>query len=107
MAIAPWQVHLCCVRPDNREVKEYADRLYGAITEAGMEVIYDDRSISAGVMFSEADLLGIPVRVIVSPRNMKDGCCEIVTRDKKIQKKAPLDNVVEEIKQLVTGWPET
>lgn len=106
MAIAPWQVHLCCVRPDNREVKEYADRLYGEITEAGLEVIYDDRSISAGVMFSEADLLGVPVRVIVSPRNMKDGCCEIVTRDKKIQKKAPLDNVMEEIKQLVTGWPE-
>ena len=107
MAIAPWQVHLCCVRPDNSEVKEYADRLYGEITEAGMEVIYDDRSISAGVMFSEADLLGVPVRVIVSPRNMKDGCCEIVTRDKKIQKKAPLDNVIEEIKQLVIGWPET
>lgn len=106
MAIAPWQVHLCCVRPDNREVKEYADRLYREITEAGMEVIYDDRSISAGVMFSEADLLGVPVRVIVSPRNMKDGCCEIVTRDKKIQKKAPLDNVMEEIKLLVISWPE-
>ncbi|MCR1842419.1 proline--tRNA ligase [Murimonas intestini] len=102
-AIAPWQVHLCCVRPDNREVKEYADRLYEEMTNAGIEVIYDDRSISAGVMFSEADLLGVPVRVIVSPRNMKEGCCEIVTRDKRIQKKAALDEVMAVTEALVAG----
>ena len=45
-----------------------------------MEVLYDDRKVSAGVMFSDADLMGVPIRVIASPRNMKEGCCEIVTR---------------------------
>ena len=55
--------------------------------------MYDDRSVSAGVMFSDADLLGIPLRVIVSPRNLKEGGCEIVSRDKSISEKLPIDEV--------------
>ena len=66
-----------------------------------MEVLYDDRKVSAGVMFSDADLMGVPVRVIVSPRNMKEGCCEIVTRDKNVQKKAALQDVKKEIAVLI------
>lgn len=101
MAIAPWQVHLCAVRPDNAEVKEYADALYEKLQSAGIEVIYDDRSVSAGIMFSDADLLGVPLRVIVSPRNMKESCCEIVSRDKTLSVKEPLDSVFEKVKTLV------
>ena len=101
MAIAPWQVHLCCVRPDNEEVKSFADKLYEDLQKQGIEVLYDDRKVSAGVMFSDADLMGVPVRVIVSPRNMKEGCCEIVTRDKSIQKKTALQDVEKEIAVLI------
>lgn len=101
MAIAPWQVHLCCVRPDNEEVKAFADKLYEDLQRQGVEVLYDDRKVSAGVMFSDADLMGVPVRVIVSPRNMKEGCCEIVTRDKSVQKKAALQDVEKEIAVLI------
>lgn len=101
MAIAPWQVHLCAVRPDNADVKEYADALYEKLQSAGIEVIYDDRSVSAGIMFSDADLLGVPLRVIVSPRNMKESCCEIVSRDKTLSVKEPLDSVFEKVKTLV------
>ena len=101
MAIAPWQVHLCCVRPDNKEVKEFADKLYEELQERGVEVLYDDRKVSAGVMFSDADLMGVPIRVIASPRNMKEGCCEIVTRDKQVQKKTVLTDVVSEIMKMI------
>ena len=101
MAIAPWQVHLCCVRPDNEEVKNYADKLYEELQNAGIEVLYDDRKVSAGVMFSDADLMGVPVRIIASPRNMKEGCCEIVTRDKSVQKKVAVADVFEEVKAMV------
>lgn len=101
MAIAPWQVHLCCVRPDREEVKAYADGLYEELLRQGVEVLYDDRKVSAGVMFSDADLMGVPLRVIVSPRNMKEGCCEIVTRDKSLRKKAPLDEVVSEVRAIM------
>ena len=45
------------------------------------EVIYDDRSVSAGNKFSDADLLGVPVRVVVSPRNLKESVVEVSTRE--------------------------
>ncbi len=96
-AIAPYQVHLCAVRADNEEVKECADKLYNELLEKGVDVIYDDRNVSAGIMFSDADLLGVPLRVIVSPRNMKNGVVEIVARDKSFSISAPVETAFEEI----------
>ena len=101
MSIAPWQVHLCCVRSDQQEVRAVADELYAALQNSGVEVIYDDRNVSAGVMFSDADLLGIPVRVVVSPRNLKEGCCEINARDKSFSIKVPVGEALTEIKNKV------
>lgn len=100
-AIAPWQVHLCAVRVDDEEVRAYADKLYEELQNAGIEVIYDDRSVRAGVMFADADLLGIPLRIIVSPKNMKQGVVEVASRDKTLKTQIPLENVMEEIKQYL------
>ena len=100
-AIAPWQVHLCAVRVDDEEVRAYADKLYEDLQNAGIEVIYDDRSVRAGVMFADADLLGIPLRIIVSPKNMKQGVIEVASRDKTLKTQIPLENVMEEIKQYL------
>lgn len=102
ISIAPWQVHLCLVRADDEEAKAYADNLYTELQRQGIEVIYDDRNVRAGVMFSDADLLGVPVRVVVSPRNMKQGCCEISLRDKSMQTTAALDDAVSVIKNIVS-----
>ncbi len=96
-AIAPYQVHLCAVRPDNEEVKAFADKLYQDLLDKGVEVIYDDRNVSAGIMFSDADLLGVPVRVIVSPRNVKQGVAEIVARDKSFSESAPMQTAMQDI----------
>ena len=100
-ALAPWQVHLCAVRVDDEEVRAYADKLYEDLQNAGIEVIYDDRSVRAGVMFADADLLGIPLRIIVSPKNMKQGVVEVASRDKTLKTQIPLENVMEEIKQYL------
>ncbi|MBQ8689369.1 MAG: proline--tRNA ligase [Clostridia bacterium] len=102
VSIAPWQVHLCAVRSDDAEVKAYADKLYTELQRKGIEVIYDDRNISAGVMFSDADLLGVPYRVIVSPRNMKQSIVEISSRDKSFKSTAAVDTAAEEIAQIVS-----
>lgn len=67
MAIAPWQVHICAVRSDDNAVKKFANNIYEELLRSGIEVIYDDRSVRAGVMFSDADLLGVPLRIIISP----------------------------------------
>lgn len=103
MSIAPWQVHLCAVHSEDEEVKDYADKLYNDLQEKGIEVIYDDRNVSAGVMFSDADLLGVPIRIIVSPRNMKESCCEIVSRDKSIHLKEPLESVYSKVIELINN----
>ncbi len=102
ISIAPWQVHLCAVRSDDAEVKTYADKLYAELQRRGVEVIYDDRNISAGVMFSDADLLGVPYRAVVSPRNMKGGIVEISSRDKSLKSSASLESAAEEIEKIVT-----
>lgn len=101
LAVAPWQVHLCAVRADNADVKEYADKLYEDLQSKGVEVIYDDRTVSAGVMFSDADLIGVPFRVIVSPRNMKQNIVEIASRDKSFSANASMDTAVDEVLKLL------
>jgi prolyl-tRNA synthetase len=75
--------------------------LYEELLSSGVEVIYDDRAVSAGVMFSDADLLGVPLRIIVSPRNLKENCSEIISRDKTISMKVALDLTKEKILELV------
>lgn len=101
ITIAPWQVHVCCLRADNEEVKGFSDQLYRDLQAEGIEVIYDDRDIRPGAMFSDADLLGVPVRVIVSPKNLDQQVVEIVSRDKSISVKAPMDQVIPEIKRVM------
>ena len=106
MAIAPWQVHLCAVRPDDERVKSAADKLYGDLQNAGIEVIYDDRNVRAGVMFSDADLLGVPLRVVVSPRNLDEGIYELSSRDKKLSEKLNPENATERLKELINQMIE-
>ena len=104
MSIAPWQVHLCAVRADNPEVKAFADKLYEELQTKGMEVIYDDRNVSAGVMFSDADLLGVPIRVVVSPRNLKQDIIEVTSRDKKPAVQIPIEAASEEIEKMIAHF---
>lgn len=101
ITIAPWQVHLCCLRSDDAECKEFADDIYNTLQKKGIEVIYDDRKARPGAMFADADLLGVPVRVVVSPRNLKERVVEISTRDKSIQEKVSMDSVLEEIDRII------
>ncbi len=96
-SIAPWQVHLCCLRADDAETHDCADKLYKQLEDAGVEVLYDDRNVSAGIMFSDADLLGIPLRVIVSPRNLKEGAVELAARDKSFRDKVAVSSAFDEI----------
>lgn len=102
MSIAPWHVQICCLRADDDECRGVSDDLYQKMLDERMEVIYDDRNIRPGAMFSDADLLGVPVRVVVSPRNLKEGVCEIVTRDKEINIKVELDKVIDTVKGIIT-----
>ena len=86
----------------NSLLPTYADKLYEELQSKGVEVIYDDRKLSSGVMFSDADLIGVPFRIIVSPRNMKKNIVEIVSRDKSFSANAPMDSAANEMLKILS-----
>ena len=101
ISIAPWEVHICCIRPDDEEAKRVADELYDELKKKHIDVIYDDREgVRAGQMFADADLLGVPIRVVVSPRNLQEGNLEISTRDKSVKEMVALADGLEYIIKL-------
>lgn len=102
ISIAPWEVHICAIKSTDARVREVADVLYRDLQHAGVQVIYDDRKVSTGVMFSDADLLGVPVRVTVSPRNLERQELEISTRDKSICMNVPVEEGVSAIQELIS-----
>jgi prolyl-tRNA synthetase len=71
------------------------------LRDAGLDVLYDDREESPGVKFNDADLIGLPVRLVVSPRNLRDGVVELRHRlDGATQTAAP-DDVAELVRAMV------
>ena len=74
-------MHLVALNADKEEVSAAADETYAQLLALGYDVLFDDRlGESAGVKFNDADLLGLPVRVVISPRNLKNGVVEIKRR---------------------------
>ena len=81
MSIAPWQVQVCALNPNKPGVAETAEAIAAELEKLGVEVLYDDRGEKAGFMFSDADLLGIPLRVVVSPKTLEAGQVEFKRRN--------------------------
>ena len=102
ISIAPWKVQICAIKINDENVKREADKLYQALQAEGVDVVYDDRNITAGVMFSEADLLGVPLRVIVSPKTCAKDSVEFLARDKSFSEFLPYDEAVEKIKNKIS-----
>jgi prolyl-tRNA synthetase len=79
-SVAPYEVHIVGLGLDREDVAAKARSLYDELSRAGLEVLYDDRPESPGVKFNDADLLGIPVRVTVSPRSLDKDSVEVKRR---------------------------
>lgn len=101
ISIAPWEIEICALRADQAHVKEEANKLYKSLMDEGYEVLFDDRTVSAGFMFSDADLLGSPVRIVISPKTLDRGVVEIVTRDKTIKEDVPIECAMQRTKEIV------
>ncbi|MBQ3494854.1 MAG: proline--tRNA ligase [Clostridia bacterium] len=82
MAIAPWHIYLCPIKYDDEVVKNATDVLYSSLEANGIECLLDDRTnVSAGVKFADSELMGIPVRIVVSPRSLANGEVEVSIRE--------------------------
>ena len=105
--IAPYQVHMVALNINNEEVAKAAENLYKDLGVAGVEVLFDDREdAAAGVKFKDADLIGLPVRLVVSPRNLKDGMVEIKGRTDADAGSVPLDSVVTAVQERLAASAE-
>jgi prolyl-tRNA synthetase len=93
-SVAPFAVHLVALNPDRPEVRDAAERFYAELTDRGVEVLYDDRDESPGVKFADADLLGMPLRVTVSPRTLKQDAVELKRRSESEATLVPLSEAV-------------
>jgi prolyl-tRNA synthetase len=83
LSIAPYQLHLCALNPKQDGVGAKADEIYNSLTESGIETLYDDSGEKAGSMFNDADLIGIPFRIIISPKTLAQGKVEFKRRGEK------------------------
>jgi prolyl-tRNA synthetase len=102
LSIAPYHVSLVELpSPDDPRPKEVAERLYQELEDVGVEVLYDDRDERPGVKFNDADLIGIPLRVAVSARNLKNDQIEIKQRTAKDATFVPVDQAVAEIVRML------
>lgn len=81
-AIAPFHIHLIKLDQSDKKVEKEAELVYKELTEAGYEVLYDDRDMSNGEKLKDSDLIGLPIRIIISPKTLQNNQFELKLRDK-------------------------
>jgi prolyl-tRNA synthetase len=101
MSLAPYEVLLTQLNVKDAEVMQTAEELYGKLKHAGVEVLLDDRDQRPGVKFKDGDLIGIPLRVVVGGRGLKEGNLEIKWRWKDEAEMIPLDGAAVALADLV------
>ncbi|HXF03841.1 MAG TPA: His/Gly/Thr/Pro-type tRNA ligase C-terminal domain-containing protein, partial [Blastocatellia bacterium] len=99
--IAPFQVIIVPVNVADPAQRDAAERLYQELTDAGVEVLYDDRDERPGVKFKDADLIGIPFRITIGPQKVALGQVEILSRRTRACFDVPLADAVSRIKELI------
>jgi prolyl-tRNA synthetase len=98
-AVAPYPLHLVAVASKSGTVEPVAERLYEELVAAGLEPLYDDRPESAGVKFMDADLIGLPLRLTIGERSLKNGGVEFKRRATGEMKTVALEEVAGEIRK--------
>jgi len=101
LSVAPYQVYLCPLSLDKPAVLPTAERIYQELQKEGIEVLFDDRDDSPGVKFNDADLLGIPLRLTLSPRTLQSQSIEVKWRTEKEAQLLPLENLAAQVKKLL------
>jgi prolyl-tRNA synthetase len=96
-AVAPFRVHLVSLPNGNADVVAEADELYREMSEAGVEALYDDRDARAGEKFADSDLLGLPLRVVVSEKTLAAGKFECVERASGATRHRSFSELIEEL----------
>jgi prolyl-tRNA synthetase len=106
ISIAPFEVIISCISQEEKIVADAADKIYKQLLDKGIEVLLDDRDERAGVKFKDADLIGIPVRVNVGTKSVKDGLVEIKLRSEQKSFKIEIDKCSDKVLEIVNVLKE-
>ena len=105
LPLAPFEVLLAALNPDDPEVREAAERLYDELREKlgprGGEVLFDDRDERPGVKFKDADLIGFPVRAVVGARSLAEGKVEVSTRRDRAKELVPVGEAAARVMEML------
>jgi prolyl-tRNA synthetase family II len=102
ISVAPYEVLITVIRPDDVATMASANRLYDDFDSAGVEVLLDDRPERPGVKFADSELIGIPLRVTVGPKGVAEGAVEITERDGMVKSELSLQEVVSTLTDRIT-----
>jgi prolyl-tRNA synthetase family II len=101
--VAPAEVDVIMVTGKDAEVRATAETLYSSLLDAGVEALIDDRDVRPGVKYADCELVGIPFRVSVGPRDLADGVVEVTSRETGEKERVKVGDVVDRIRELVGG----
>jgi prolyl-tRNA synthetase len=101
LSVAPYQVYLCPLSMEKPTILSTSEKIYQELQKADIQVLFDDRDDSPGIKFNDADLLGIPLRLTLSPRTLQSQSVEAKWRTEKEAQLLPLDNLVVRVKKFL------
>ncbi len=99
--IAPYHVHLIPISMENEAQVETADKIYAELNKIGVDVLYDDRTGRPGVKFKDADLIGLPVRITIGDKSLKDGKVEVKARTESEMHLVALDEISKAVTDIL------
>jgi prolyl-tRNA synthetase len=99
--IAPFEVSLLSLQAGDAQVTAVADRLYGELQQAGIDVLFDDRDERPGVKFKDADLIGLPYRIAVGKKGVAEGVVELKARRSPDVRKLKIEDVVRVVTETI------
>lgn len=98
--LAPFDIHLIALNMKNETVTGTAEKLYNDLQKEGYEVLFDDRDAGAGFKFNDADLLGMPLQIVIGEKKLKDNKCEVKVRRTGERVDVGLSELINKVKDL-------
>lgn len=102
--LAPYPVLLCTVNPKDERIARASEQIYEKLMSAGIDALWDDRDVAPGVKFKDADLIGLPIRITVGNKTVKDGTVDLKTRNIADQTSVSSKGVVESVKHALKDY---
>jgi prolyl-tRNA synthetase len=102
-SLAPYLVHVIAINMNNKDIVSTANQVYKSLNEVGLDTLFDDRAnVSPGFKFKDADLLGMPIQVIVGEKGLKNNQIEVKVRRTRERTMVPIDDLIPTVKKLLS-----